>query len=109
MASERPRPFVGPHHCETADTIREADCGLTIAQGDVDGLVNALENLAEDADLREILGAWAGPTSGPAREGRLLPGLVPRTPRPARQRPRIPSRPRAVAARTFEPATGAAS
>lgn len=57
MASERPCLFVGPTHCETADTIREADCGLTIAQGDVNGLVRGLTALADDADLREIMGA----------------------------------------------------
>ncbi|HZS62167.1 MAG TPA: hypothetical protein VFA43_23050, partial [Gemmatimonadaceae bacterium] len=30
MAAGRPALFVGPAACETADTIREADCGLVI-------------------------------------------------------------------------------
>ena len=37
MASGRPALFVGPDHCESADTIRQADCGLTVRLGDVDG------------------------------------------------------------------------
>ena len=42
MAAGRPAIFVGPEHCETADTIRDAGCGITIAPGDADGLVAAL-------------------------------------------------------------------
>ena len=34
MAAARPALFVGPTHCETADTIRRAGCGFTIAPGD---------------------------------------------------------------------------
>ena len=30
MAAGRPALFVGPSACETADTIRDADCGLTV-------------------------------------------------------------------------------
>ena len=41
MAAGRPAVFVGPEHCESADTIRDAGCGLTVAPGDVDGLVAA--------------------------------------------------------------------
>ena len=47
MATERPVLFVGPDHCETADTIRQAGCGLTVRLGDVDGLVEALDRLAD--------------------------------------------------------------
>ena len=36
MASGRPALFVGPAHCESADTIRHAGCGLTIALGDAE-------------------------------------------------------------------------
>jgi putative colanic acid biosynthesis glycosyltransferase WcaI len=43
MASGRPVFFVGPDHCETADTIRDHDCGQTIRQGDISGLVDAIE------------------------------------------------------------------
>ena len=53
MASGRPTLFVGPAHCESADTIRQADCGLTVSLGDPEGLVEALTDLAADP-------AWAG-------------------------------------------------
>jgi len=48
MASGRPTLFVGPGHCESADTIREADCGPTVRLGDADGVVEALTDLAAD-------------------------------------------------------------
>jgi glycosyltransferase involved in cell wall biosynthesis len=48
MASGRPTLFVGPDHCESADTIRWADCGATIRLGDVDSLVASLEGFAND-------------------------------------------------------------
>lgn len=56
MASARPALFVGPEHCEPADTIRQADCGLTIRLGDVAGLVEAIEHLADDPELARRLG-----------------------------------------------------
>jgi glycosyltransferase involved in cell wall biosynthesis len=56
MASGRPTIFVGPEHCESADTIRAAGCGLTIRLGDSAGLVAALERLAGDPALRTKLG-----------------------------------------------------
>ena len=34
MAAGRPVVFVGPEHCESADTIRNAGCGLTLPTGD---------------------------------------------------------------------------
>jgi len=48
MASSRPALFVGPDHCETADTIRETACGRTIRLGDVPTLVEAITALADD-------------------------------------------------------------
>ena len=48
MASGRPTLFIGPDHCESADTIRQADCGATIRLGDVDSLVASLEGFADD-------------------------------------------------------------
>lgn len=57
MASARPAVFVGPAHCETADTIRNADCGLTVRLGDAAGLVDALTRLAADPDLAADLGS----------------------------------------------------
>lgn len=56
MASGRPTIFVGPEHCESADTIRQADCGLTVRLGDAGALVEALTRLAADVNLREEMG-----------------------------------------------------
>jgi glycosyltransferase involved in cell wall biosynthesis len=56
MAAARPALFVGPAHCETADTIRRAGCGFTIAQGDADGVVHALEKLSADLNLARQMG-----------------------------------------------------
>jgi glycosyltransferase involved in cell wall biosynthesis len=51
MASGRPCLFVGPDHCEVADTIRAASCGLTTRLGEPGPLVAAIELLASDPDL----------------------------------------------------------
>ncbi len=59
MASGRPTVFVGPEHCESADTVRDAECGHAIRLGDVDGLVAALERLAADPKLAATMGARA--------------------------------------------------
>lgn len=56
MAAGRPTIFVGPEHCETADTIRQADCGHTVRRGDVDSLVEAIEHLASDPDAARAMG-----------------------------------------------------
>lgn len=56
MASSRPTIFVGPQHCESADTIRDAECGKTIDLGDVDGLVEAITLLADDHEVAESMG-----------------------------------------------------
>src|SRR5262249_5347565 len=56
MASGRPAVFVGPRHCESADAIRTAGCGVTVDRGDVDGLVAALEHLAGDPSLARRMG-----------------------------------------------------
>ena len=56
MASARPVLFVGPHHCETADAIREADCGVTVRLGETDALVEAIEHLAATPDEAEAMG-----------------------------------------------------
>jgi len=71
MASGRPALFVGPEHCESADTIRQADCGLTVRLGDVDGLVDALTRLAADPDLALGMGerGRAGFLAAYEREG----------------------------------------
>jgi glycosyltransferase involved in cell wall biosynthesis len=56
MASGRPSIFVGPAHCESADTVREAGCGVTIRLGDVDGLVDCLTDLATNPDRTDDMG-----------------------------------------------------
>jgi glycosyltransferase involved in cell wall biosynthesis len=56
MAAARPALFVGPVHCESADTIRRAGCGLTVASGDADGVVLALTTLANDLNLARQMG-----------------------------------------------------
>jgi colanic acid biosynthesis glycosyl transferase WcaI len=56
MASARPTLFIGPDHCESADTVRQSDCGLTIRLGDADNLVSALTLLANDPELVERMG-----------------------------------------------------
>ncbi|MBV8488674.1 MAG: glycosyltransferase family 4 protein [Planctomycetaceae bacterium] len=56
MAAARPALFVGPAHCESADTIRRVGCGLTIASGDADGVVSALTTLADDPNLARQMG-----------------------------------------------------
>ncbi len=56
MAAGRPSIFVGPRHCESADTIRTAGCGMVVEQGDVDGLVDALTRLAADTSLVRRMG-----------------------------------------------------
>jgi glycosyltransferase involved in cell wall biosynthesis len=59
MAASRPTIFVGPKHCETADTIRQAGCGHTIEPDDVDGLVSAIARLADDPSLARRMGERA--------------------------------------------------
>jgi colanic acid biosynthesis glycosyl transferase WcaI len=56
MASGRPALFVGPRHCESADSIREAGCGFTARQGDFEEVVRAIESVAADPDLAAEFG-----------------------------------------------------
>jgi len=56
MAASRPAVFVGPEHCESADTIRSAGCGFAIKPGDVDGVIAALELLAADPSVGRRMG-----------------------------------------------------
>jgi glycosyltransferase involved in cell wall biosynthesis len=56
MAAARPALFVGPSHCESADTIRRAGCGMTVLPGDTDGVVSALSKLAADRNLGRQMG-----------------------------------------------------
>jgi len=56
MASARPALFVGPEHCETADTIRESGCGQTIRLGETAAVVEAIEAMAADRQASEAMG-----------------------------------------------------
>jgi colanic acid biosynthesis glycosyl transferase WcaI len=56
MASARPALFVGPEHCETADTIRESGCGLTIRLGEPEAVVSAIQDLAADLQAANEMG-----------------------------------------------------
>lgn len=56
MASGRPTIFVGPDHCESADAIRRADCGVTVRPGDAASLVEAVATLATDPTLARSMG-----------------------------------------------------
>jgi glycosyltransferase involved in cell wall biosynthesis len=56
MAASRPAIFVGPEHCEPADTIRGAGCGFAIRSGDVDGVTAALDLLSSDLSVGRRMG-----------------------------------------------------
>ncbi len=56
MGVGRPTIFIGHPDSELARVLIEHDCGYNIRQGDVDGLVNALTRLKEDAQLRRRMG-----------------------------------------------------
>ena len=57
MASGRPAIFVGPAHCETADTIREAGCGFTVRIDEAGALVEAISRLEADPSQAQEMGA----------------------------------------------------
>jgi colanic acid biosynthesis glycosyl transferase WcaI len=59
MAAGRPTLFVGPEHCETADAIRQAGCGFTIASGEAASLAAAIEQLAAHPALARRMGECA--------------------------------------------------
>ena len=59
MAAGRPVVFVGPEHCETADTIRSDGCGLTFSAGETSALVSSLLLLASDPSLCRRMGERA--------------------------------------------------
>lgn len=62
MAAGRPTIFVGPARCETADAVREADCGVVIDPADGDAaaaIVRTLHEWAVRPELRAGLGERA--------------------------------------------------
>jgi glycosyltransferase involved in cell wall biosynthesis len=56
MAAARPSIFVGPEHCESADTIRDSGCGYTVRLGEPESIVTAIEFLAADANSAAEMG-----------------------------------------------------
>ncbi len=57
LAAGRPVLFVGDTDGEVARTIREADCGIAVAIGDVDGLTAAIDRLAAFLPRRRAM-SW---------------------------------------------------
>jgi glycosyltransferase involved in cell wall biosynthesis len=56
MAAARPVVFIGPGSCETADAIRDADCGKALDTDDTDGLIEFLITCADDPQLCKLMG-----------------------------------------------------
>ena len=59
LANAKPLLFVGSETCEVGRTIKELDCGYVLEQGDVDGVVAAIDALRQDEKRREAMGARA--------------------------------------------------
>ena len=91
MASGRPTVFVGPLHCESADTIRQADCGTAVPLGAAAALVEAITTLAADPNLAAEQGRRGRTTFLDRHEkercceqwSALIDGLLATIPRPA--------------------------
>jgi glycosyltransferase involved in cell wall biosynthesis len=56
MAAGRPTIFVGDPNGEIPEILRSADCGFTVAKGDVAGLVKAIMDLKQNPGLAERFG-----------------------------------------------------
>lgn len=56
LAVERPAIFIGNPTSEIARVLLEHDCGLVVREGDVEGLVAAIEELAGDPQRRRAMG-----------------------------------------------------
>lgn len=56
MAAGRPTIYIGPPESEVALILKEHNCGVVIAPGDVGALCAAIRNLAEDEPLRKRMG-----------------------------------------------------
>ena len=55
-AAGRPTLFIGDPDGEIGSIVRETECGLCIAQGDVKGLAEALSSLRDDPETCERMG-----------------------------------------------------
>lgn len=57
LAAERPTLFIGPARDSVAETLAAAEAGLSFDNGDVSGVVAAIERLAADRALGQAMGA----------------------------------------------------
>jgi glycosyltransferase involved in cell wall biosynthesis len=53
LAAGRPTIYVGPDEGEVADIVREGNCGVRVANGDVEKLIEAVRDYARDPIRRE--------------------------------------------------------
>ncbi len=104
MAAGRPIVFVGPEHCEPADTIRNAGCGFTLPTGDASALVSSLALLASDASLARRMGERARTSFIAHHEQRLCCSRWCELLEDALVVPDRRALPRAATARRLEPA-----
>lgn len=59
LAAGRPTLFVGPSDCESAMIVYKSQAGVIVKPGDIDGVADALEKLALNPKLRQIMGRCA--------------------------------------------------
>jgi colanic acid biosynthesis glycosyl transferase WcaI len=59
LAAGKPTVFVGNEKSEIAGWLRDAEAGLSVRQGDAEGLTTALQRLIDDAQLRSRMRAAA--------------------------------------------------
>ena len=57
LAAGRPIVFIGPTDGDLARLLHEGGCGLAFAAGDAEGVAGAIEQLAADRFLGEVMGA----------------------------------------------------
>ena len=84
LAAGRPCVFIGAPTGECAASLRQAQCGYTVAGGDGEGLAHIVRQLADDRPLTRELGVRAGAAFrerfdrplGVRRWSRLLGGLA---------------------------------
>jgi colanic acid biosynthesis glycosyl transferase WcaI len=56
MAAGRPTIFIGHPGSELARIVTERDCGVAVRNGDVDGLVEAIQRMKDDDEWRRSMG-----------------------------------------------------
>jgi glycosyltransferase involved in cell wall biosynthesis len=55
LAAAKPILFVGSETCEIGRTVLEEDCGFVVGEGDVAGLVGAIDRLRGDETIRTAM------------------------------------------------------